>query len=351
MITRLLGARRDGAVAYLLITVSTFAVTVVAVRWYLELAGYPKIGGGGIHVAHMLWGGLLLVVGALLPLLFVGRRSLWISAVATGVGVGLFIDEIGKFITESNDYFFAPAAPLIYGSLLLLILLWVVVRRSAADSPADVLQAAVEAMRAAVDGHLTVTRRDRVVARLQLVRPGLPAREASLADRLVDALSALEVGSTLVTPGRLERGETRALWERIVPTRIERWLILIGLALNVLLAVVGALILLAASELGGLEAIDAPDGPVEVPTDPFWTLLLLGVGVVVGVVSAIALILMLRGRGSTGSGVAILAMLISLVGAGSLTFYVTQFGALASTIGHLGLLLLILDYRIRLERG
>jgi hypothetical protein len=349
--TRLLGARRAGAEAYLLITVATFAVPVVAVRWYLELTGYPKIGGGGLHVAHMLWGGLLLVVGALLPLLFVGRRSLRLSAIVTGAGMGLFIDEIGKFITESNDYFFAPAAPLIYGSVLLLVLLWVVVRRSSADASADVLQAAVEAMRAAVDGHLTVTTRDRVAARLQLVRPALPAREASLADRLMDALSTLEVGSTLVPPGWLERGETRALWERILPTRIERWLILIGLVWNVLIAALGGIILLAANEVGGLEAIDVPEGPVEVPTDPFWTLLLLGVGVLVGVVSAIAVILMLRGKGSRGSGMAILAMLISLVAAGSLTFYVTQFGALASTIAHLGLLLLILDFRIRLERA
>ena len=117
---RLLGAKRVGAEDYLLLTVVAFALTVVATRWYLEFSGYPKVGGGGLHVAHMLWGGLLLVVGALLPMLFVGRRVAHLSAIVTGVGVGLFIDEVGKFITESNDYFFAPAAPLIYGGVLLL---------------------------------------------------------------------------------------------------------------------------------------------------------------------------------------------------------------------------------------
>lgn len=132
---RLLGAKQTGAENYLLVTVVAFALTVVAVRWYLEFTGYPKVGGGGLHVAHMLWGGLLLVVGALLPMLFVGRRAMRLSAVATGVGVGLFIDEVGKFITESNDYFFAPAAPLIYGALLLLVLLWLVVRRRSGGSP------------------------------------------------------------------------------------------------------------------------------------------------------------------------------------------------------------------------
>jgi hypothetical protein len=76
-----------------------FAVTVIATRVYLDLSGYPKVGGGGLHVAHMLWGGLLLVAAVLLALLFVGRRALILSALAAGIGVGLFIDEVGKFIT------------------------------------------------------------------------------------------------------------------------------------------------------------------------------------------------------------------------------------------------------------
>jgi hypothetical protein len=54
MSVRPLGSRRRGSESYLLITVATFAITVVAVRWLLEMTGYPKVGGGGLHVAHML---------------------------------------------------------------------------------------------------------------------------------------------------------------------------------------------------------------------------------------------------------------------------------------------------------
>jgi hypothetical protein len=44
----------------------------------------------------MLWGGLLLIVAALLPQVFVGRRALILSSLAAGFGVGLFIDEVGS---------------------------------------------------------------------------------------------------------------------------------------------------------------------------------------------------------------------------------------------------------------
>jgi hypothetical protein len=48
----LIGVRRDRGSRYLLLTILAFAVTVMAVRVYLDSAGYPKVGGGGLHVAH-----------------------------------------------------------------------------------------------------------------------------------------------------------------------------------------------------------------------------------------------------------------------------------------------------------
>ena len=119
-----IGSRRDRAYRYVFMMLVAFGITVVAVRLYLNAAGYPQIGGGGIHVAHLLWGGLLLIIAVLLPLLRVGRRALMVSATLAGVGVGLFIDEVGKFITSSNDYFYPLAAPIIYGALLVISLIW-----------------------------------------------------------------------------------------------------------------------------------------------------------------------------------------------------------------------------------
>ena len=102
--------RPDGARSLRLVAVS-FGVTVVVTRLYLVLTGYPQIGGSVYHLAHALWGGLLLLVGGLLALLWGNRWVHPLTAVCVGVGSGLFVDEVGKFITQANDYFTPLAAP------------------------------------------------------------------------------------------------------------------------------------------------------------------------------------------------------------------------------------------------
>ena len=63
--------RRDQAESYLLTSLVGFAATVIITRVFLELSGYPQIGNDVLHIAHALWGGLLLFVAALLPLALV----------------------------------------------------------------------------------------------------------------------------------------------------------------------------------------------------------------------------------------------------------------------------------------
>ncbi|MDM7913790.1 MAG: hypothetical protein ACE15D_06525 [Candidatus Eisenbacteria bacterium] len=99
--------------------------TVLAIRAFLHLTGYIRIGGATLHVAHMLWGGLLMLVSLLLLIVFITRRPRRLAVFVGGVGFGMFIDEIGKFVTRDNDYFFRPAVAMIY---VVFVLVFVVVR-------------------------------------------------------------------------------------------------------------------------------------------------------------------------------------------------------------------------------
>jgi len=109
---------RDQLELFLLAAVSS----LLLVRFYLHVTGYPQIAAGGLHIAHMLWGGALMLVALVLVLSFLGARVQRIAALVGGAGFGVFIDELGKFITHDNDYFYQPAVGLIYAIFIILYL-------------------------------------------------------------------------------------------------------------------------------------------------------------------------------------------------------------------------------------
>lgn len=104
--------------------------SLLAVRFYLHLADYPQISPGSLHIAHMLWGGLLMMAAIVILLSFLGSRAKALAAVIGGVGFGVFIDELGKFITDDNDYFFRPAVGIIYALFVVIYLCFNFLTRS-----------------------------------------------------------------------------------------------------------------------------------------------------------------------------------------------------------------------------
>jgi hypothetical protein len=95
---------------------------ILAIRLFLHLAGYPAIGGVSLHVAHVLWGGLLMLAAIVVLISFLGETHVRVAAILGGIGFGAFIDEVGKFVTRDNDYFFQPAVALMYVTFVLLFL-------------------------------------------------------------------------------------------------------------------------------------------------------------------------------------------------------------------------------------
>eukprot|EP00924_Labyrinthula_sp_SR-Ha-C_P006943 maker-scaffold_8-snap-gene-5.0-mRNA-1 protein AED:0.18 eAED:0.20 QI:0/0/0/1/1/1/2/0/466 len=88
--------------------------TVLSTRLFLYATGYPQLSSGEIHIAHMLWGGLLMFTSQIINFLTLGQTKRRFCSVIGGIGFGLFIDEIGKVITKDNDYFFEPTITILY---------------------------------------------------------------------------------------------------------------------------------------------------------------------------------------------------------------------------------------------
>ena len=97
---------------------------IIFIRVFLTLTGFPQLGGNGLHIAHMLWGGVFMLAALLLQLFFLNRQMRFATAVLGGIGFGTFIDELGKFITSDNNYFYQPTFMLIY--ILFMVLFFAI---------------------------------------------------------------------------------------------------------------------------------------------------------------------------------------------------------------------------------
>ncbi len=137
-------------------------VTILITRAYLAATGYPQVGGGSLHIAHALWGGALLVIALMSLFLFLGRRTVHAAVLIGGIGFGLFLDEVGKFVTKTNDYFFAPAVSIMYVVIVLLVLGSRLAEDTAGTTPHDVLIASSGATVTALSGGITAQQRRRV---------------------------------------------------------------------------------------------------------------------------------------------------------------------------------------------
>ena len=136
------------------------------------------------------------------------------SALLAGMGIGLFIDEVGKFISAENDYFYPAAAPIIYATFLIAVLVWLrarAPRRPRSTQPAAHRARAVRG----VASRATCSARERDDLRERLASAAA-ARRAPEQRRLAAGLLAFVEDEELrVAPDPVDRfGGLRAAGER-----------------------------------------------------------------------------------------------------------------------------------------
>ncbi len=347
--------RRAKAEQYLLFTLLGFAGSVVFTRVFLELTGYPQVGNRELHIAHVLWGGLLLFVATLVPLIFANRMWYVVSSIVGGIGVGLFIDEVGKFITKSNDYFYPAAAPIIYAFFLITVLLYLQVARRKLSDPRAEMYAALDELQDVIDNPLDPHERAELEQRLEHIvshkeRPDL----VQLAQALLDFLASDEF--TL-------RQHKLTLWERFATWGNQeeaRWLTQWGYRI---ILIAGLLLVSVPALLDSIDTLQTIFGSsptrqsyladlidnavVSSPNELTWLVILVVLeGLVAIPLIAGAILLMLR-REARGIEIAGLGLLMSLTLVNLLVFYFNQFLSLTSTLSQFAVLMMVLHYRKR----
>lgn len=349
--------RRSMAERYFLIVLVFLAASVSLTRLFLEVSGYPQLGGGELHIAHVLWGGLFLLVGALLHLVYANRVILDWSAAATGIGFGLFIDEVGKFITQSNDYFFPAAAPIVYIIFLILLWMYLLLRKKPREDARTVLYDTLGLIGEYLDKDLSQVEQEWLRGKISLART-LDARKEY--DELLDALEAFIDDETIsLVPHRTDFiGRSMQVFrhfeEKYLPQEKHERILTIALFVWGCVAIIYPILSVTFS----MDGIDLPglwaeliNTELPLLSESRLLLVLRLVGeVAVGVLLLAASLLLRIGKEEQGMQIAFATLMVSISGIYVLVFYYDQFSAIVYVLFQFLLLGLVARYRARYQQ-
>jgi len=342
---------REQASTLILISIIAFAATVVLVRLFLELTGYPQVGGSTLHIAHLLWGGLALFIAVTILLIWDNPGIMYLAAVLNGVGAGLFMDEVGKFITQSNDYFFPAAAPIIYGFFLAFGVIYLLVRRPDPNDPRRAIILALEQLQDAVYADLDEREGEELLERLKQARLHPRPDIAALGDLLWHYVSEGNVPFKDYSPSLLQRISTQFhnFMQRLGRGK-HRFLIILVLLINAAssLAVLIFFAWVAVSPrvtkadlLSWMieQAQKADAGGIMAQ----W--IHASLESVVGLLALAAIIAILLGKEKAGMMLALLQSILALTVVEVVTFYMDQFTAVIPTLFQFLIMVLVVSYQ------
>jgi hypothetical protein len=346
--------QRRRAPTYVLITLLSFAFSVTATRIFLNLTGFPKIGSGNLHIAHVLWGGLFLFIASLIPLILVNHWALEISSCLAGIGVGLFIDEVGKFITSTNDYFFPSAAPIIYAFFLLTVLVFIQVNHQRKPTPRETMYAILEDFAEVLDRDLSQNEYEQLSARLnKIIADSKDEQLVVLAQSLSDYLEKQK--SQVVPHQHSPLEKIQIAWDKFesgwLTRQHMRLVILIGLVLWAAWAITSQTIMYLAThnsqQLAALIQQFTQNRLIRNASGMNWfeaQILLEGS---MGILALAAVIIFLFKKEKQATIIAVIDLLLTLIIVNLVTFYFDQFSTIAFAVYQFALLMLIFRYRHR----
>lgn len=136
--------KREKASSWVLIFLVAAVVSLLLTRTFLMtfflIFGYDlTLSTRILHIAHVLWGGMLLMVALIMTLTLNGDKARTTAAMVGGVGFGLFVDEVGKYMTRDNNYLFRPAIMVIYVVFIGIFLIYRYFEKHESKDPKAVL--------------------------------------------------------------------------------------------------------------------------------------------------------------------------------------------------------------------
>jgi hypothetical protein len=135
-----------------------------------------------------------------------GNRTRLSAALIGGIGFGTFIDEIGKFITRDNDYFFQPSISLIYITFVLIYLAFRDLQLRRKISSEEYLVNAINDFEEAIINDLQPEERDRALRYLGAITEKRPDTELA---------ALIEQASVQPRPGFTQRRIRRRRLRRL----------------------------------------------------------------------------------------------------------------------------------------
>lgn len=336
--------RREYAEQYSENVIITFVITLLGIRLFLELTGYPQIAPGNLHFAHALWGGLFLLIASLIVLIYRNQSLLTLSAILTGVGWAFFIDEVGKFITADSDYFFRPAAPIIYLTFLCLWFIAARVRELGGRSPNaqlyHILDRFEEVIEASIDPDDLMRMRQRLQQLSQERQDGITDE---LAQALLHFVEREDIKTREAQPSSLARWVLRlrrATDQFLLSERAIRYVFPVVLVLYALLLVVSVVAQLLPFALPDLKTTLHSGLDVSPFSSSANTVLFVAMNVLWAFVAVWFLLASrhLLSQRAQGWRMAHRALTVSIVAADLLFFYFSQFSAAFRTVVDVALL-------------